>query len=90
MLSFAATIADYALIRDIVERAVSEKLIRRKAVQDLNMDLTACHCSGTPLRLADLLKAPAVDFAHDIRGIQRHIDRDTGELCDCFMPRSHA
>ena len=51
------------------------------------MDLTACHANGNPLRLAELLAADDGNFAHDIFGINRHLNRQTGELMDCFSPR---
>lgn len=41
-----------------------------------------------PLRLDALLSAPDFDFAHDVFGILRHIDRATGELGNCFVPRA--
>ena len=52
-----------------------------------DMDITATHNNGCPLNLSALLAAAAGDFAHDIFGIQRHIDRNTGKLGDCFLPR---
>jgi hypothetical protein len=52
----------------------------------VSMDLIAAHTSGTPLKLEELLVARDGDFAHDVFGISRHIDRSTGQL-DCFMPR---
>jgi len=54
----------------------------------LEMDLTACHLNGNPLRLHDMLNAANIfDFAHDIFGIMDHIDRTTGKLLNCFSPR---
>ncbi len=53
----------------------------------LTMDLTACHLNGCSLDLADLVKAESSDFIHDVDGISRHINRDTGELGACFLPR---
>ena len=53
----------------------------------LNMDLTATHVSGCPLDFKKLLDFAEFDFWHDIGGINRHIDRGTGELEDCFVPR---
>lgn len=50
------------------------------------MDVQASHALN-PLRLNDLLGADDFNFAHDIYGIANHIDRDTGELTDCFLPR---
>ncbi len=40
-----------------------------------------------PLRLADLLAADDFNFAHDVFGIMRHIDRRTGRLDNHFVPR---
>lgn len=51
------------------------------------MDVTAAHANGCPLRLHDLLAADEFNFAHDIYGINRHINRDTGKFEDCFRPR---
>jgi hypothetical protein len=51
------------------------------------MDLTACHANGTPLDLLGILSADDFNFAHDVCGIMRHIDRTTGKLGDCFVPR---
>lgn len=54
---------------------------------DTVMDITACHLNGTPLRLQELLEAPMADFGHDINGIARFMDRETGELSGYFLPR---
>ncbi len=51
------------------------------------MDLEACHCNGTPLNLPKLLNAGDGDFGHDVFGIRRFIDRTTGEMTSCFLPR---
>jgi len=52
------------------------------------MNLTACHLNGCPLDLAKLLDAKAFALAHDVQGIDRHLDRDTGQLdTDRFLPR---
>jgi hypothetical protein len=50
----------------------------------LRMDLTACHLNGTPLRLQDLHDASDFALAHDLQGIERHIDRTTGKLTDPY------
>jgi len=57
------------------------------ALQDAQMDITACHCNGCPLKLGDLLQADDFNFAHDVFGIRRNLDRDSGQLGDCFLPR---
>jgi hypothetical protein len=52
------------------------------------MDLTACHANGCPLKLEKMLSWERdFDLAHDVWGINRHIDRKTGEMPDCFLPR---
>jgi hypothetical protein len=50
------------------------------------MDLTLAHHTQ-PLALAELLDAEEVDFTHDVWGISRHLDRETGALRDHFIPR---
>ena len=39
------------------------------------------------LRLDELLAAPALDFAHDIIGIQSHMNRITCKVENLFVPR---
>jgi len=53
----------------------------------LNMDITATHLNGCSLKLVELLKTDDGNFAHDVFGIRRHIDRETGQLKHCFLPR---
>lgn len=81
--------ADSELIDKIATRAqiVAEKAGWISDIMDRVMDVTACHLNGCPLRLADLLAADEFNFSHDVFGIARHIDRRTGELKDCFLPR---
>jgi len=54
---------------------------------DIAMDLEATHCNGNPLKLQELLEADDFNFTHDILGIQRHLNRTTGQLENCFVPR---
>ncbi len=89
-VSFHASREDHQLIGKIADRFISiasgnepEKTDRLSLV----MDLTACHANGCKLRLTDLLDADTTNFLHDVCGIRRHIDRETGELMDCFRPR---
>lgn len=74
------------------ENVAVEKILRR-AVPDfcadrttLWMDLLAAH-NQYPLDLEALAEADPENFAHDIAGIVGHIDRRTGKLTDCFVPR---
>ena len=57
----------------------------------LHMDLTAAHVSGEcPLDLLKLEAFDDLDFWHDIVGIWGNLDRKTGELMNCFIPRCAA
>ncbi|KKK55056.1 hypothetical protein LCGC14_3078450, partial [marine sediment metagenome] len=39
------------------------------------------------LDLARFLEGPDFDFAHDVWGIRNHLNRETGQLENCFLPR---
>lgn len=89
MLNFASTPAELDLFLAIVKRA--EQMCRERGAEAPDrlialMDMTVAN-NSCPLRLLDLLQAEPADFAHDVFGIYRHIDRSTGELRDCFLPR---
>ncbi|MHB8927811.1 MAG: DUF6874 family protein [Bacillota bacterium] len=91
MIEFAHfTPEEQKTVDRIVERA--SKLARDAGVGDrfdpltLQMDLSACH-ADVPLRLDALAAADGFDFAHDVFGIMRHMDRETGKLGGCFLPR---
>ncbi len=85
-ISFDVTPADRRLLKKIVTRA-GEADLAWDSMQDLTMDLEACHANGTPLQLKELLAANDMEFAHDIHGIQRHLSRTTGQLKNHFLPR---
>lgn len=88
-ISFECSKSGQRLIVQLAKRAV--KLADRHGVDydfiSLDMDLLACHANGNPLDLDKLMAADDFNFAHDVFGIRRHIDRTTGELKDCFVPR---
>lgn len=89
-VSFAVSRQEDEVIWQIVDRA--EAMARPQWGVEFDrhgaaMDLTATHANGCPLRLDALLAAEPVDFAHDVFGIFRHIDRNTGQLRDYFTPR---
>lgn len=77
-----------AIIFKIVER-FEKKFGRPPGYQRLNlvMDISAAHLA-CPMDLESLLESDAVTFGHDIGGITRHINRGTGELEGCFIPRT--
>ena len=90
MLNWDTTREDMSTIHTIVTQARAAfrraGLVARSPL-DIEMDITACHCNGTPLRLTDMVDAPDADLLHDVCGIARHLDRETGQLRDGFMPR---
>jgi hypothetical protein len=60
---------------------------RIRSLLDWQMDVTACHLNGTKLDLEQLLAFDDFNFCHDVFGIARHLDRSTGALQNCFLPR---
>ena len=86
MLSFTTTRKDTATIALIVRRAMKE-LKDRDTSLHLMMDISAVHANGCKLDLDALLKADDANFMHDIMGIRTHLNRETGKLMDCFVPR---
>lgn len=88
-MNFTVSRQDMRLIIRVVDRAMLLNKVHgteRKRI-DVQMDIIACHANGCPLRLQELLDADDVNFAHDIFGIQQHLDRQTGLLQDLFTPR---
>ena len=88
-INFDASDEDLNLIGGIVGRAVllAERSGHTVDRLQLTMDLCACHMNGCPLKLAALLATDDTNFAHDVWGIRRHMNRQTGQLGDCFLPR---
>lgn len=89
-VSFECTDEEYALISVVVDRAETrwpDLFGGTENRMDLTMDITAVHANGCPLDLEALLNAKTFDFGHDVLGISRRIDRATGHLTDCFLPR---
>lgn len=80
---------DMQLVREIRDRAVAlyKKHQVRRDPLEIQMDIVACHLNGCPLRLRELLAGSDFEFIHDVAGIARHIDRTTGQLTGCFLPR---
>lgn len=87
ILSWQLSEWDAPFVAKIAKRA-HELSKGRYSLLDAQMDVTACHLNGCPLLLAELAEAADnFDFIHDVFGIRRHLDRETGELTDCFLPR---
>jgi hypothetical protein len=51
------------------------------------MDLIAVHANGCRLDFKKLLSFDDYSFLHDLDGIEKHLDRTTGHLQNCFVPR---
>lgn len=73
------------IIERIVGRAYLQSLTSNPA--DFEMDLVAIHQNDCLLNFEELLQADDFNFAHDICGIQNHINRNTGKLMRGFLPR---
>jgi hypothetical protein len=88
MLNFDVSAEEQQLIQKIAIRAYDLPWnLGQPNILQIMMDITGCRCNGCPLRLAAMLEADDFNFAHDVAGIMRHINRKTGELMDCFSPR---
>lgn len=81
---------DIDLIQKISDRTV--KLANTHgmsySILDAQMDITAVHLNDVELDLNKLLAFDDGNFGHDVFGIKRHVNRNTGILKDCFLPRS--
>lgn len=87
MINWDISKEDARIVGKIATRALREDSDYPDGRQSIEMDLTACHANGIPLNFEKLLAFPAFDFFHDIYGIRRHIDRTTGVVGGCFLPR---
>lgn len=76
---------EYQLCNKIARRLFIE--YTTTDIMSVSMDIMAVHTSGCPLKLQELLDADNFNFLHDVFGICRNIDRDTGKLQNFFLPR---
>lgn len=89
-IKLEATPTETGIIKAIAERFVRSMVElgdRHWDTLSVEMDITACHLNGCPLRLGALLEAEAASFAHDVGGIIANLDRETGRLRNHFQPR---
>lgn len=86
-VKFDTTPEEMRLIDAIIDRGVAEKMIEPGNRLNVEMDLAAVNVNGTPLDFERLLAFDTFSFSHDLFGIDRHIDRNTGQLTRCFLPR---
>lgn len=86
MVQFAEfTPAEREIVKAIMKRAVRAGIYSKQI--DVAMDISAVHAQ-IPLRLDDLLGFDNFNFSHDMVGIRRHLNRETGVLENCFLPRA--
>lgn len=88
-LKFRVTKAESEIIGKIADRAkiMFAQVQNPRNKIEIVMDLTVVHANQYPLKLQGLLEADDSNFSHDVGGIYRYLDRDTGQLRDCFVPR---
>ena len=85
---------NFDIVADIADRA--ERIGFQPAIDDrmhFMMDIMAADGvnGNAELRLDRLLhQFDDANFGHDISGIYRHLNRETGELEGCFLPRCAA
>lgn len=94
-INFRVSPFDGEIIDQIVDRArrVEREHLparQRRDALSIRMDIVCVHANGNPLRLEALLAADDFNFAHDLFGIARHLNRTTGQLEDFFSPRFSA
>ena len=72
----------------VVERSreMFAKFGHRIDVLSLRMDLAAVN-AVIPLDFAKLANFDNPNLLHDVGGIIKHMNRETGDLEDCFIPR---
>ena len=87
-VQFCTSLRDIKLVSKIVGRAMREPPDLNIDKQSLEMDIEAVHCNDIPIDLPRLLAIESPHFGHDVFGIQRFIDRETGKLTQCFVPRT--
>lgn len=88
-ISFDVTRKEAGTIRMICDRAheLADELALPFDQMSTMMDLTALQAGICKLRLDELLRAERMDFIHDVWGVRRHLNRDTGVLENHFLPR---
>jgi hypothetical protein len=88
-INFGAPQDEIRIVAQIASRAhdMAKCFGVEYTLQDATMDIIATHMNGHPLRLMELANADNINFSHDVFGIRRHLNRQTGKLDDFFVPR---
>ena len=89
LVSFTAEAANQPYLTDIINRAAAKGYIPAKGAEALaaRMDIAACHANGCRLDLKKFAEFDNFNFAYDFFGIRNHLDRESGKLVRCFLPR---
>jgi hypothetical protein len=89
MLNWKLTKNEFHVIDRLAVRAsyMAKEAGAEYTVVDAQMDITCCHLNACRLRLDELASADPFNFSHDVFGIRGHLNRKTGKLEDCFLPR---
>ncbi len=89
MVEFSASLGQAVKAAERYETMADTKADRRYKRINLIMDLTAADGvnGNSHLDWDRLLAADDFNFMHDLSGICRHMNRETGELGNCFVPR---
>lgn len=88
-VSFRISREDAKLVRAIIERIERFENfdLSKRDRTDWQMDLYATNANGNRMDFSRLLAADDFNFIHDIVGIYRNLDRETGKLMNLFTPR---
>lgn len=89
MIEFARFDGEDAEAVDVIctrAQALFRSLNVKRSPLEIRMDISAVHAK-VPLRLDAFASADDFNFNHDIGGIYRHLNRQTGELENFFVPR---
>jgi len=85
-MEFTIEEKDKVIISKIVKRAYGLHLITRPGKICFAMDIY-CVCSFQAMDLGAWLTSDENNFAHDVIGIRRYLNRTGRQFNDCFSPR---
>ena len=86
-VNFDISADDDVQVQAIVTRALALMVGLGFDPLQATTDITAAHLNGCPLDLDRMLAGEPADLMHDVQGIRRHLDRETGRLQHHFWPR---
>ncbi len=91
-IQLKTTKEEYRVIGKIATRAT--RICKTYGIKynlfECSMDIIITHLNAQKIKLQELSEADEGNFMHDILGIRNHLNKQTGELRDCFLPRYSA